>query len=81
MTRFAFAVLMALCTAGPVALRSFQLFRTSAMAPDIAPASAAFCVWLRAVMNMPTSIASVVADMKAMKPMPMYTNDMPRSSR
>ena len=40
-------------------------------------------VWAcdRAVMNMPTSIASVDAAKNAMKPIPSHTNDMPRSSR
>src|SRR5215211_1429803 len=51
------------------------------MAPESAAASAAVCAWERAVMNIPTSMASVVAATKAMKPTPTNTSDMPRSSR
>src|SRR4051812_24448564 len=68
-TMFFLAVAMATWTAGPVAVRSIQLSRTSATAPASAPASAAFWACDRAVMNMPTSMASVDAAMNVMKPM------------
>src|SRR6185503_20242584 len=80
-TLLASAVLTALCTAGPPVVRSSKLLNASAVAPASAPASAAFCACDRAVMNMPTSMASVDAATNAMKPSPMKTNDMPRSSR
>ena len=70
MTRLASAVLTALETAGPDGLRSVKLLNASEVAPANAPASAEFCAWLRAVMNMPTSIASVVAARNPMKPRP-----------
>ena len=70
MTGLASAVLTALDTAGPPGERSLKLFNASEVAPASAPASAEFCAWLRAVMNMPTSIASVVAARNPMKPRP-----------
>ena len=78
---FDIAVLIALCMTGPLGDRSLKLFCTSATAPASAPASAAFCACVRAVMNMPTSMASVDAARKPMNPMPTYTKDMPCSSR
>ena len=68
-------------TAGPDAERLSKSSNARATAPARAPASAEFWAWLRAVMNMPTSMASVVAARNAMKPMPTNTNDIPRSSR
>ena len=72
--------LSALVTAGPVAVRSPQLSNTNAVAPARAPASAEFCAWLRAVINMPTSIASMLTPRNAMKPMPTKTSENPSSS-
>ena len=72
---------MALVTAGPLALRSSQLSNASDVAPASAAASAEFCAWLRAVMSMPTSIASMLAPRNAMNPSPTKTYVMPDSSR
>src|SRR5829696_7541045 len=50
------------------------------MAPASAPASAAFCAWLRALISMPTSIASMLAPMSARPPAPTKTRENPDSS-
>ena len=55
-TWFACDAAIALVTAGPAAVRSSQLSYASAVAPASAPESAEFCAWLRAVINIPTSI-------------------------
>jgi len=62
-------------------VRSVKLLNTKATAPACAPASAAFCACDLAVMNMPTSTASVVAAMNAMKPTLTKTSETPRSLR
>src|SRR3954462_13943003 len=72
MTLFICDPRIALVTAGPPAERSVKLSYTSAVAPASAPASAEFCAWLRAVINMPTSMASMLAPTNAI--MPNLTN-------
>jgi hypothetical protein len=81
MTWLALAVAIALTTAGPLAERSVQLSNARAVAPARAPASAEFCAWLRAVISMPTSIASMLAATNAMHPRPTKTSENPDSSR
>src|SRR5207253_3925469 len=73
MTWFACPAAMALVTAGPVALRSSQLSNASDVAPASAAASAEFCAWLRAVLSMPTSMASMLGPRNAMYPRPAKT--------
>src|SRR5262245_17038191 len=72
---------MALVTAGPPAVWSVKLLNTRAVAPASAPASAEVCACVRAVNKRPTSIASIDAAIKAMKPKPTKTNCIPLSSR
>src|SRR5687768_14309148 len=80
MTLLACAVAMAWTTAGPVGLRSSQSSYASAIAPASAPASALFCAWLRAVISMPTSMASMLAPSIARAPRPTNTSENPDSS-
>src|SRR6267142_3273442 len=52
----------------------------SAVAPASAPASAEFWAWLRAVIIMPTSMASMLAARNPMNPTATNTSENPDSS-
>ena len=73
MTWLFVAAAIAVVTEGPDAERSSKSSKNSAAAPPSAPASAAFCAWFRAVISMPTSMASMLALRNAMQPRPMNT--------
>ena len=68
-------------TAGPVVVRLSKSLKASAIAPDNAPESAAVCACDLADMNIPTSIASVVAVRNAMNPIATNAIVIPRSLR
>ena len=58
-----------------------KLLNARAVAPASAPASAAFWDCDRAVISIPTSMASMLAAINAMNPAPTMIRDMPRSLR
>src|SRR5262249_19421876 len=81
MTWFCCDVVTVYVTAGPVAERSVQLSNASAVAPASAPASAEFCACVRAVISMPTSIASVQTPRNARNPSATKASENPSSPR